>query len=443
MIRGKIPIKEMEKMTEFSIFSYVGIVVCIMFSAFFSASEIAFSSVNRLRLKTKAEEGSLPARLAVYIVENFDDTLSTILIGNNLVNIAATSISTVIVIGLVGEQGTFFATLVITVIILIFGEITPKIIARNIPFEFALIASIPIRVLMIILSPVIKIVVTIVGVFSRRWKNDDSDKMTVEELTTIIEHIEDDGIIDKEKSDLLQLTLEFSDISVSETLTHRRDLVAIDIEEEEVGVIMDTILNTPFSRLPVYKESIDDIIGILHVGSFLEELIEKEGQEEVDIYKLIMDLISEPIFVHESKKLPETFNMLNIENTPMAIVVDEYGGTAGCLTIEDIIEELVGEIWDEYDEVEDTVKKIGEGTYEVSGDLSLRDFSLELDIDRRLLESEYNTIGGWLIEKFNGMPKIGDAFRIENVYIKVLDIDGHRVDNILVCVLDFDIGKED
>ncbi len=428
-------------MTEVSIMHYIGIVVCIVFSAFFSASEIAFSSVNQRRLKSKAEAGNVAARLALYIVENFDNTLSTILIGNNLVNIAAASISTVIVIGMVGEKGTFGATLVITVIILIFGEISPKIIAKKIPFEFALFASLPVRALMILLSPVIKVVVAIVSVFSAKWKKEDDDKMTVEELTTIIEHIEDDGVIDKDKSELLQLTLEFSDISVSEIITPRRDMVAIDIEDEK-DEILETILNTPFSRLPVYKEDTDGIFGILHVGRFLEKLIEFGDKEDFDIHQLITDTVEKPLFVFEAKKLPETFSLLNDKKMPMAIVVDEYGGTTGCLTIEDIVEELVGDIWDEYDTVEDSIREIGDGTYEVSGDLSLRDFSWELDIDRKLLESEYNTVGGWLIEKFNGLPKVGDAFRIDNIYVKVLEVDSQRVENVLVCVLNFDVEEE-
>ncbi|HHT24635.1 MAG TPA: HlyC/CorC family transporter [Clostridiaceae bacterium] len=428
-------------MPEVSILHYVGIGICILFSAFFSASEIAFSSVNLMRLKSKAEKGNMPARLAVYIVENFDNTLSTILIGNNLVNIAATSISTVLVIALVGERGTLLATLIITVIILIFGEITPKIIAKNIPFQFALFASLPVRVLMMILSPVIKIVVVIVGLFSAKWKHEDEEKMTVEELTTIIEHIEDDGIIDKDKSDLLQLTLEFSEISASEIITPRRDLVALDIDDDK-DEIMDIILNSPFTRLPVYRDNIDNIIGILHVSRILEKLIDKGNDDYSDIDKLIMKLIAKPVFIFESKKLPETFNVLNAKKMPMAIIVDEYGGTTGCLTVEDIVEELVGDIWDEYDIVRSYIRKIGDGTYEVSGDLSLREFSLELDIDRKLVDSEYNTVSGWLIDRFNGLPKIGDAFRIENLYVKVLAIDEYRVDNILVCVLDFDLEEE-
>ncbi|HHU52891.1 MAG TPA: HlyC/CorC family transporter [Clostridiaceae bacterium] len=423
-------------MPEASIFHYIGIAICILFSAFFSASEIAFSSVNLMRLKSKAEKGNVPARLAVYIVENFDNTLSTILIGNNLVNIAATSISTVLVIALVGEKGTFLATLVITVIILIFGEITPKIIAKKIPFQFALFASLPVRVLMLILSPVIKVVVAIVGLFSKRWKNDDDEKMTVEELTTIIEHIEDDGIIDKEKSDLLQLTLEFSDISASEIITPRRDLVAIDIDDDK-DEIMDLLLDTPFTRIPVYKDNIDNIIGIIHVGRILEKLIDKDDDySEID--KLIMELMRKPVFIFESKKLPETFNMLNTKKTPLAIIVDEYGGTTGCLTVEDIVEELVGDIWDEYDTVRNYIREIGDGTYEVSGDLGLREFALELDIDRKLVDSEFNTVSGWLIDRFNGIPEVGEAFKIENIYIEVLAIDEYRVDKVLVCLSDFD-----
>ena len=423
-------------MTDVNVMHYIGIAVCILFSAFFSASEIAFSSANRMRLKNKSEKGNLPARFALYIVDHFDDTLSTILIGNNLVNILATSISTVIVINLVGERGTFLATLAITVIILIFGEITPKIIARNISFEFALFASFPIRIMMKVLSPVIKVVVAIVGVFSSKWKKEDEKKMTVEELATIIEYIEDDGVIDKEKSDLLQLTLEFSDIRVEEVITPRRNMTVIDIDEE-TDEIMNIILNTPFSRLPVYKDDIENIIGILHIGSLLEKLIDIGGDDYSNIDKMIMDLMQKPLYIPESQKLPETFNLLSKRNIPMALVVDEYGGITGCVTIEDIVEELVGEIWDEYDTVQDYIKEIGENIYEVSGDMSLREFSIELDIDRKLTESEYNsTVGGWLIERFGKLPDGGDSLTIGNIYVKILEADSFRVSKVLVRISD-------
>ncbi len=426
---------------EASLFHYIGIVVCILFSAFFSASEIAFSSVNHMRLKSKAEKGNVAARFALYIVEHFDNTLSTILIGNNLVNIAATSISTVLVIALVGEQGALLATLVITVIILIFGEITPKIIAKKIPFEFALFASLPIRILMIVLSPVIKIIVAIVGLFSAKWKNEEAEKMTVEELTTIIEHIEDDGIIDKEKSDLLLSTLEFSDISVSEIVTPRLAMTAIDIEEDKDSIV-ETIFNTPFSRLPVYRDSIDSIIGVVHVGQFLEKLMD-EDLSSLDINNLVSDLMTEPVYVFESKKLPETLNMLNLKKMPMAIVIDEFGGTVGCLTVEDIIEELVGEIWDEYDTIHQKIKQIDETTYEVRGDISPRDFSSELDIDRKWVDLEHNTLNGWLIEEFDGLPEVGESFETGNVQIKILEVDEHRVKKILASVSESEEQEDD
>ena len=265
--------------------------------------------------------------------------------------------------------------------------------------------------------------------------------MTVEELTTIIEHIEDDGIIDKDKSELLQLTLEFSDIFVSEVITPRRDMVAIDIDEDEAE-IMETILSTTFSRLPVYEDDIDNIIGILHVGHLFERLIDRDNDNPEDIHEIIRAIIQKPVFIFETKKLFEVFNVLNAKQMPMAIVVDEYGGITGCVTVEDIVEELVGDIWDEYDIVEDSIKKIGDGTYEVSGDISLREFAQELDIDRKLVESEYNTVGGWLIERYKGLPEVGDAFRIENLYVKVLAINSHRVETVLVCILDFDIEEE-
>lgn len=408
------------------ILPYIGIVICLAFSAFFSGSEIAYASANKVRLKKAAEVGNKRAKTAYYISEHFDDALTTILIGNNLVNIAASSISTVIAISLMGESGTIVATIVMTIIILTFGEIAPKIIAKQQCDKFVLLVSFPLRFLIYILKPVIVVVVGFVNLVSKLWKKDNNNEpsITEEELVSIIESVEEEGVIDSERSDLLQSALEFSDISVEEILTPRTDMMAININDS-MDSIIETVLESPYSRIPVYDDSIDNIIGILHMGRFFRKLVDNK---EIDIRSILIDAC----FVHKTMKLPDLFDELKDRRLQMAIVTDEYGGTMGCITMEDILEELVGDIWDEADEIVNDFKIIDENTYEVSGDLSLRDFFDYVDIDDRDFESDYSTVGGWAMEMIDDIPSIGDIFKYKNLTIKVIELDGMRVTKLAV-----------
>lgn len=410
------------------ILPYIGILICLIFSAFFSASEIAYASVNSVRLKTKAESGNRYAQVALYISENFNEALSAILIGNNLVNIAASSISAVIIIQLMGEKGTFISTVIMTVIILIFGEITPKIVAKKIADRYVYVAAYPLLIIMKILTPVVNLVVKIVDQVSKLWKKDEEEpSLTEEELVTIIESVEDDGIIDEEASDLLQSALKFTNIYVSEVITPRIDMVAIDIEDE-MDEIIDIVLDSPYSRIPVYEETIDNIIGVLYVDHLLEKLADKEEIDKDEFNSILIDAF----FVHQTMKLPEVFDILNKGRLQMAIVTDEFGGTLGCITIEDVLEELVGEIWDEYDEIQEQFIEIGENSFEVCGELSLRDLAEHLDLDDDHFESEYITVGGWAVENFNGIPKVNDTFEYENLLVRTIEVDGLRVSKLRI-----------
>lgn len=408
------------------IWPYIGIVLLMMLSAFFSGSEIAFASVNKVRVKNLAQSGNTYAKTALYISEHFDDALSTILIGNNLVNIAASSISAVIAIGLMGESGAAVSTLVMTILILIFGEITPKIIAKQQCDKIVLIVSYPLRFLMYMLKPVITVVILIVNLTSKLWENEEQKEpsVTEEELVSIIESVEDDGIIDKGRSELLQSALEFSDISVQEILTSRMDMVAIDIDDD-MDDIIDIALSSAYSRIPVYEDSIDNIMGVLYIGRFLKKLVDSD---QVDIRSILIDTC----FIHKTMKLPAVFNELKRRRLQMAIVTDEYGGTMGCITMEDVLEQLVGDIWDETDEIINEFVSVGENQYEVSGDLTIRDFLEYVDADDRDFESEYSTVGGWAIEMLNGLPNTGDMFEYKNLTIKVKEIDGMRVTRLYV-----------
>ncbi len=412
--------------------SFLGILVCIILSAFFSASEIAFASANKLRLKSKSEAGNKHAKLALEIADNFNEALSAILICNNLVNIAASAIAAVIIIDLFGEKGTIISTFLMTIIILIFGEITPKTIAKKISDQYVLFSAYPLKVLMFLLQPVMKVVLYIVKIFDQLWeKSEEEPHFTEEEIVMIIESVEDEGIIDEEASDLLQSALEISDIHVSDILTPRTDLVTIDITDD-METIIDTVLDSPYSRIPVYEDSIDNIIGILYVNHFLRVLAEKKQVDKEELRAVL----SEPVFVHKTMILPEAFSLLNNGKSQMAIVTDEYGGTMGCITIEEILEELVGEIWDEFDEIENDFVEVGENLYEVNGDVSIRDFADYLDIDEEALDSEYSTISGWLIEMFNGLPNVNDTLEYNNLIFKVLELGNLRIEKILVEVVE-------
>ena len=407
---------------------YIVLVILIILSAFFSGSEIAFASANNIRLKKASEAGSSSAKTALYIYEHFEDALSTILIGNNLVNIAASSIATVVAISLMGQSGPPVATLVMTVIILLFGEISPKVIAKQQCNKYVLLVSYPLRLFMFVLKPVIVVVVWIVNMVSRLWARDGQEQpsVTEEELVSIIESVEDEGIIDKDSSDLLQSALEFSGISAQEILTPRTDMIAIDIDDD-MDTIIETALASPYSRIPVYQDSIDNIIGILHLGRYMKKLVDTE-------YADIRSALIDACFIHKTMKLPGIFAELKRRRLQMAIVTDEYGGTMGCLTMEDVLEELVGEIWDETDEIVNEFVRSGENTYEASGDLLIDDVFKYLDVDDRGFDSEYMTIGGWTIEMLNGLPTVGDTFEYKNLKVMVTGLDGLRVARLSVDV---------
>jgi CBS domain containing-hemolysin-like protein len=410
------------------IWPFIAILILVALSAFFSGSEIAFASVSKVRLKTATESGNPYARMALYIYDHFDDALSTILIGNNLVNIAASSIATVIAVTLIGESGAAVATLVMTTLILIFGEISPKIIAKQNSNRYTLLVSYPLRFLMLLLKPVISVVTWIVRLVSKLWDkgSEKEPSVTEEELVTLIESVRENGIIDEGCSNLLQSALNFSDITAQEILTPRTDMVAIDINEP-MDVIINTILDSPYSRIPVYDESIDNIIGILHVEHLLKELADPR---EVNIRSILINAF----FIHKTMKLPYVFSELKRRRLHMAIVTDEYGGTMGCITMEDVLEELVGDIWDESDEIVNDFVRINDNTFEVSGDAAVYDFMEYFNLDSRDFESEYTTVGGWVIEMLDGLPNINDAFKYKNLTVTVTALDGLRVAKLTVSV---------
>ena len=409
-----------------------GIVLCIMFSALFSASEMALSSANKVRIENEAEEGNKRAGTALKLIENFDDSLGAILIGNNLVNIAASSMSSVLVILLTGtDKMAWLATVIITLLVIIFGETMPKITAKQNATRFSLKIAPFVRLLSIVLKPLVKAVVWLVNKRTpHRYEEEEEpdEEESIEELATIIETAEDEGVLDEDQKELLIAALDFADISAYEVMTSRVDLDAIDIEDS-LEEIMELVNETPFTRLPVYEDSIDNVIGVLHLNDLLKEMATKD---EIDIRSILM----EPVFVYRTTKLPSVLQALREANQHMAIVTDEYSGTDGVITMEDVLEEVVGEIWDENDLVEEEIVVKNEREYELDGDLNIYDFLEIVGMDEDDYESDYDseTVGGWVMEMLERFPVVGDEFRYENFTLKVLEAEERRVDKVLLTI---------
>lgn len=409
----------------------VGIIICIILSAYFSASEIAFASANKLRLRTKAEAGDKRADKAYRIVEDFDEALSAILIGNNLVNIAASSITTVVIMEMVGRSGTALATIIMTVIILIFGEITPKILAKQYADRYVLFSVRPLSIIMVILRPLNKLVLFLLQQIAKIWPPpQDLQTVTQARLSSIIDQVEDEGILDEDASDLLQSALDFPDIEVGEIITPRVDMYMLDLDDD-LDTLLQEIEDSPYTRLPVYQGSPDNILGILHVTKLLKYLADHPRLTKEDFKAQITDDIG----INESMKLPKVFQLLNQGEGQMGIVVDEYGGTVGCVTIEDLLEVLVGDIWDEYDEVSSDMDRLEDNSYRVEASMSLREFCEALDLDYEDYESDYNTLAGYLLELFGRFPTCGESIQEGQLRFTILDCDQTKINQIKVELL--------
>lgn len=402
--------------------------VFVLLSAYFSATETAFSSLNKTRLKTLAEDGNRRAALTCKLYEQYDRLISTILIGNNIVNIALASIGTVLFVHIYGDIGATISTVVVTVAVLIFGEVTPKSIAKDCPEKFAMFASPFIRLLIYILTPLNFLFSMWKKLVLKVFKIEENAKMSQEELLMLVEEVQQDGSIDTSEGDLLRNAIEFSDLEAEDILTHRVDLEAVsaDTPKEEIARVFS---ETRFSRLLVYEESIDNIIGVIHqkdfyVGSGISE-------------KELTQIITPPLFVHQNEKIRKLLNLLQKQKAHIAIVVDEYGGTLGIVTMEDILEELVGEIWDEHDEVVEYFKQTNDNTYLVDCSVNFDDFCQFFNMET---ESESISFGGWIMEQLGKVPEENDSFSFENLRITVTKTDSHRAETATVIVTE-EIGK--
>lgn len=421
---------------------YILIVFLLLGSAFFSGTEIAYTSLSKLKVKKEGEKQTHIEKLVSFIYNHYDFALSTVLVGNNLVNIAATSVATVLAVNLAasmaisGEVASSIVTVVMTVIILIVGEITPKMVARRISEPFAKMAAYPVLVLMIAFSPVVLITSGIVKLLSVVWRKTAEQDVTIteEELENLLDTAEDEGVIDENETELLQSALEFTDLDAGDILTPRIDVVGFEINES-ITEILSVISETQFSRYPVYERTVDHVVGILYVKHLLKELA---ANKTVNLQELLL----EPVFIPKSMHLHEIMNEFRTHQTHMVVVADEYGGIEGIVTMEDVLEELVGEIWDENDDIVNEWQEITENRFECSGDMNLSDFMDKLELDEDELETDCATVGGWTVEMIGAMPVPFDSFDYQNYTVLVMQVDedSHRILRLLI--LRHDLSEE-
>ena len=401
----------MEYLTEIA-----SIVFLLAMSAYFSASETAYSSMNRTRMKTLAEKGTRGAKLACKLSEHYDKLISTILIGNNIVNIAMASIATLMFCEIYGaELGATVSTAVITVVVLIFGEISPKSIAKDCPERFAIFSGPLLRILVWILSPFNFLFSCWKKLLSKIFRLESDNKMSQEELLMFVDEVEQEGSINEDNGELLRNAIEFSELEAKDILTPRVNLEAVPLNstKEEIA---HRFLETKFSRLLVYENNIDNIIGVIHQKNFYA------GTGITG--KAIKEIVTPIVFAFANEKVSEIMRKLQKQQAQVAVVLDEFGGTCGIVTMEDVLEELVGDIWDEHDEVVEQFKQVEEDVYQVDGLVSLDDFAEFFELK---LDSEMVSLNGWILEHFHSLPQNGDSFEYEHLKITVLATEQRRV----------------
>lgn len=404
------------------------IFICILFSAFFSGTETAFSTVNQVRLKSYADSGSKKAKrakTALYICDNYDKTITTILIGNNIVNLGGSSLATVLCINIWGDIGAAIATGATTFLVLTFGEIIPKCIGKESSETIALYTAGILRAFMFVFYPIVMFFIGLKSIVIKmlRIKN-DAPSVTEDELKYIINSIEEEGVLEQQEKELVQSALDFDEKTAFEILTPRVDMTAVDIDSD-YETMKKTILEERFSRIPVYQGNYDNIIGIIHSRDFLEEMA-------MSVKPNIKKLIQPAQFVYKNQRLSDILTEFRKNKHHMAIVIDEYGGTLGLITMEDLLEEIVGEIWDEDEEEEKLFTKIEDGTYKVSGDMPLEEVFGLFGVSTRNLDTDSITIGGFFLDKKGEIPKAGDSLEIDDLKITVMEIEDQRIITLLV-----------
>ena len=417
------------------------IALCIFMSAFFSSSEMAFSSCNRVRLEHLKDNKNSSAGIAVKILDHFESALSAILVGNNLVNIAASSLGSIVAIRLAGDAYTWVSTLILTVLVIILGETVPKILAERNATSFSLVLARPVRVLMVILRPVTYVTVAFVNFITRLLpdEKEDGSDLAAEELRTIIETAENEDVLDEDTSELVSAAIDFSEVTVQEVMTARADMVVINVEDDP-SEIYEGVMSAGVSRIPVYEGDIDHIIGVLHVNRYLKAAAgiaagEKEDGSGMSRIAGLIDIRERMLpvsYVYKAMKLPSVLAQLRESRQQIAIVTDEYGCTIGLVSIEDVLEELVGEIWDETDTIEPDIIERPDGQFDVDGDMTLTEFAEHMGISEDQMDYESDTVGGWCIEMLGEFPEEGDSFEWKNLTVTVTGISERRVRSVRV-----------
>lgn len=410
----------------------VVIIILVLMSGFFSATETAFSFVNKIRIQQKVENGSKKAKTTLYVINNFDNALTTILICNNIVNLSCSSIATVLCMNLFGDIGSAIATGATTLLVLTFGEVMPKCLAKEHCDSFSMATAGFLRALMFIFSPVVFVFLKLKTLAIKiAGSSGDSPSVTENELKYIVESIEEEGVLEESESEMVRSALDFDEKIAEEILTPRVDVtfISTDNTQEEIKEI---IIENRYSRIPVYDGTVDNIVGVLHTRDYLEALADGKAPD-------VHDIMAPPYFVFKTQKLSKILSAFKRTKMHIAIVTDEYGGTLGIVTMEDLLEEIVGEIWDEDEEIEHNYYKIGKGEYLVNGDMEFEDLLGLYDMDEDSIESDSVTVGGFILEHAGTIPHKRESIEVDGFKMTVMEVKNQRIIRVVVKKID----KED
>ena len=404
------------------------LVILVFLSAFFSASETAFSSLNKIRLKYLANNGNKKALKTLEMAEDFNEVLSVVLVGNNVVNILSASLATYLFVSLFKENGVAYSTIIMTIVVLIFGEVAPKTMAKAQPEKYAMAVYGVIRFLSFIFKPITLIINGIANLCAKIFKSEDSEEFRSEEFITMVEEAQEEGDMDEDEADLITNAIEFNDQDVGKVFTPRVDVIAIEIGDP-LDKIDKLFRESGYSRLPVYEDSLDNIIGVLHEKDFYYLYQNNK--------KNIRPVLGKPVYTSEHVKISALLKQLQHAKSHMAVVLDEYGGTAGIITMEDVLEEIVGEIYDEHDEVVEYFKKLDDKTYLVNCDADIEDMFEYFDINDTE-EYDFNTVSGWVIHMMDKIPNIGESFEYKNFKVTISDSDEKTINEIKIEIINLD-----
>ena len=411
----------------------ISLAFLILMSAYFSATEMAFASLNRLRVKAMAEDGNKKAKLVMNLIDDFDRLISAVLVGNNIVNILSASLATLLFVKHFGDVGVTLSTVVMTVLVLIFGEVCPKGIAKEKPEKFALFAAPLVRLFVVLFTPIIVVLIFCKKTVLRLFVHGDEEKDTIteDELIDFVEEAEQEGSIDEQESELIRSAIEFGEIDAGGIATPRVDIVAVERGSTKEA-IAQVFNESGFSRLPVYEETLDNIVGTIHYKDFFTKVYRHKVKVE--------SIMKKPVFVTGFMKVQDLLRKLQSSKAHMAVVVDEYGGSAGIITMEDILEELVGEIWDEHDEVVEDITPLPNGSYRVLCSVEFEKFIEYFDLDT---VDDYTSVSGWVYDRLGKIAETGDTFESDGLSVRVADTIQRRVTRIVVTPIAKETEEEE